>query len=152
MRSSKPPKPLVLSANDIKNAPLETFPDSESSGTVSWKTLISAPHTATDTFTVGIATCSPGSSSHCRGHLKSHRHSQAEIYYVTQGEGTVSVEGVEYLVERGSVVWIPGDAEHGVVNTGEEDLVWLYAFAVNGFGEVVYRFGEVGKVGAKAKL
>ena len=144
MATSNPLKPLVLSANDISKTPSESFPDPKTGGNVSWKTLISAPQTSTDTFTVGIATCAPGSSSACRGHLKLHRHKQAEIYHVTQGKGVVTIDGKEHAVSKGSVVWIPGDAEHGIENVGEEELVWLYAFAVDGFGDVVYRFDEPG--------
>jgi oxalate decarboxylase/phosphoglucose isomerase-like protein (cupin superfamily) len=56
------------------------------------------------------------------------------------------------------VVFIPGDAEHEAGNTGTEDLVWLYVFAADGFGKIVYRFSdEVGETKlrgkeAKAKL
>ena len=62
------------------------------------------------------------------------------MYHVTAGRGIVSIDGQEYEVGKGSVVFIPGDAEHGIRNVGCEDLVWLYAFAADGFGEVVYRF------------
>ena len=82
--------------------------------------------------------------------MKLHRHRQAEIYHVTQGKGVVTIDGKGYEVGKGSVVWIPGDAEHGIENVGEEDLVWLYAFAVDGFADVVYRFDEPGP--GKAKL
>lgn len=53
------------------------------------------------------------------------------------------VEGEEYEVRKGSVVFIPGDAVHGVVNRGAEadgELRWLYVFAARDFGDVVYRF------------
>lgn len=82
--------------------------------------------------------------------MKLHRHRQAEIYHVTQGRGVVTIDSKEYEVGKGSVVWIPGDAEHGIENVGVEDLVWLYAFAADGFAEVVYRFDEPGL--GKAKL
>ena len=64
------------------------------------------------------------------------------MYYVISGQGLVSVEGNKYVVRKGSVVFIPGDAEHGVCNTGVGDLVWLYIFAASGFGEIVYQFSE----------
>jgi quercetin dioxygenase-like cupin family protein len=143
---------IVLGAEDIKQTALESFPDPSAGGDVCWKTLISAPKTATDTFTVGIATCAPGKSAGCRGHLKQHRHKQAEIYHVTQGKGVVTIDGKEHSVSKGSVVWIPGDAEHGTENVGDEDLVWLYAFAADGFEEVVYRFDEPGPEKEKAML
>lgn len=135
----------------------ESFPD-PSHGIVSWKTLLSSPKTPTDTFTVGIGTCPPGSTTSCPmqtassepGHLKLHRHAHSEIYYVTDGKGLVTIDGIEHEVKKGSVVFIPGDAEHGIKNTGngekeeEGNLVWLYAFAADSFGEIVYRFDEPG--------
>ncbi|KAJ4987449.1 hypothetical protein SVAN01_07049 [Stagonosporopsis vannaccii] len=136
--------PLILAPSCIHSTASEQFPDPQTGGSVTWKTLISSPQTHTDTFTVGIASCGPGASAGCRGHLAPHRHAQAEIYHVTQGKGVVAIEGREYAVEKGTVVWIPGDAEHGVVNTGAEELVWLYVFAADGFADVVYRFAEPG--------
>lgn len=149
MTIRNPPKPFVLNAKDIKNIKPTTFQDPEASGSVSWKTLISAPQTPTDTLTVGIATCAPGTSTFCRGDLKPHRHTQAELYHITRGEGIITIDGVEHRVGKGDVVWIPGDAEHGAVNSGKEDLVWLYVFAVDGFEKVIYRFDEHG---VKSKL
>lgn len=52
----------------------------------------------------------------------------------------VVIEGDEYRVGAGSVVFIPGDAEHGVRNEGEVDFEWLYVFPTGAFGDVVYRF------------
>ena len=55
----------------------------------------------------------------------------------------VEIDRVEHTVKKGSVVFIPGDAEHGVRNTSEtEEFIWLYVFAVDEFGEVVYRFRD----------
>ncbi|PSN74303.1 RmlC-like cupin [Corynespora cassiicola Philippines] len=129
--------PLILHSEDIANTPSECFPSSVTGGKVTWKTLMSEPKTSTNTFTSGIATCEPGD-----GHLKLHRHKQAELYHVTEGRGIVYIDGKEHEVAKGSVVFIPGDAEHGIRNTGEENLVWLYVFATDGFGDVVYRFSE----------
>lgn len=133
---------MVLTGSDVTKIPPERFADPSANGDVTWRTLISAPNTATDTFTVGIATCAPGTSGGCRGQLKPHRHEQAEIYHVTRGKGVVTIDGVDHDVSKGSVVWIPGDAEHGTRNTGEENLEWLYVFAADGFKDIVYRFDE----------
>ncbi|CAO2656076.1 Nn.00g048790.m01.CDS01 [Neocucurbitaria sp. VM-36] len=163
--------PIVLDADTIGKAPAETFSAPNMGGNVSWKTLISSPSTPSDTFTVGIATCPPRSSAPCPatfstlrcpfttsaddrnasagGHLKLHRHAQAELYHVTSGRGIMSVDGVEHEVRKGSVVFIPGHAEHGIRNLGGEELCWLYVFAAKGFEEVVYQFSEVE---TKAKL
>lgn len=143
--------PIVWRVDDIAKLPSECFPDPSIGGDVSWRTLISAPQTVTDTFTVGIGTCKPGASGGCRGHLKPHRHKQAEIYHVTQGRGLVTIDGEGHEVGKGNVVWIPGDAEHGIENTGEKDLVWLYVFAVDRFEDIVYRFDEPGPGKVKAQ-
>ncbi|CAI6332712.1 unnamed protein product [Periconia digitata] len=143
MEKVKANKPIVLNADKIIGTAIEQFPDPSTGGDVSWRTLISTPKTPTNTFTVGIATCAPGAEAGCQGHLKPHRHKQAEIYHVTLGEGIVTIDGEEYEVRKGSVVWIPGDAEHGVRNSGDEQLVWLYAFATDGFEDIVYRFNDL---------
>jgi mannose-6-phosphate isomerase-like protein (cupin superfamily) len=145
-------KPLVLHTADIENMPPESFPDPRTGGIVSWKTLISSDKTATDTFTTDIATCPPSTSTSCPGHLKLHRYTHVEIYHVTASKGVMSIDGKEHEVEKGSVVFIPEDAEHRIRNTGSEELVWLYVFAADGFGDVVYRFSEEEAGKGRAKL
>lgn len=140
-------RPVIVHADTIANRTPDRFPDSSVGGDVTWKTLLSQPDTPTDTFTVGVATCELGAG------LKLHRHAQAEIYYVTAGRGLVIVDGEEHEVKKGSVVFIPGDAEHGIRCMGEEAVSWLYCFAVGGFREVVYRFsGDGGKDKTNSKL
>ncbi|KAF2466759.1 RmlC-like cupin [Lindgomyces ingoldianus] len=137
-------KPVILNPAAIAATPVEGFSDS-TGGNVTWKTLFSSPNSPTNTFTTGIARCNPKG-----GYLQLHRHKQAEIYHVTHGHGIVSIEGVEYPVEKGTVLFIPGDAEHGIRNTNErEELVWLYVFATDKFEDVVYRFKKDGNLKSK---
>ena len=139
------PKPVIIHDQDIANRAPERFPSPSPGGDVTWKTLISSPQTPTNTFTVGVATCLPGKTASCpAGHLKLHLHTHAELYHVISGQGIVTIEGEEYGVGKGSVVFIPGDAEHGMRCVGGEEVRWLYVFAAGGFGDVVYRFGEDG--------
>jgi mannose-6-phosphate isomerase-like protein (cupin superfamily) len=168
MSNTKPIKPVVLHEHDISNRKSESFPDTSVGGTLTWKTLISKPETETDTFTVGIATCKPGvdisrpasSKKTLPGHLKLHRHTHAEIYHITAGRGIVTVDGKEHEVGKGSVVFIPGNAEHGIRCVGDEEVKWLYVFAADGFGDIGYRFDEDGpgkemerkRMGEKSKL
>jgi oxalate decarboxylase/phosphoglucose isomerase-like protein (cupin superfamily) len=67
---------------------------------------------------------------------------QAEIYHILEGVGEVTIDGVVSKVNAGSTVFIPSDAEHGIVNTGLGDLKWFYVFPTGAFGDVVYRFEE----------
>lgn len=78
-------EPLVISLGSINKQEAESFSD-PGRGNVTWKTLISSPQTKTDSPTAGIAICPPKT-----GHLCSHRHTQAEIYYVTEGKGIVEM-------------------------------------------------------------
>lgn len=91
--------------------------------------------TQSDTFTVGIGVCEPRI-----GTLAIHRHKQAEMYYVISGTSVVKIEGQDHVVKTGDVVYIPGDAEHGVFNYGSEEFRWLYCFGADSFHDIVYRF------------
>ena len=71
------------------------------------------------------------------------------MYYVLSGKGTVTISGTKYPVGAGDCLYIPSDAEHGVVNDGghaegegdvEEEFRWLYVFAADDFGDIVYRY------------
>lgn len=128
-------QPIVLRRSAVEELKSESFPDN-TRGECSWKTLLSSPSTASDTFTAGVATCPPKTGS-----LTLHRHTHAEIYHIISGKGIVAIDGSDYVVGEGDVVFIPGDAEHGVFNTGEDaPLKWFYCFAADSFGDVSYRF------------
>lgn len=131
----KPTQGIVVSESTIEKRKPESFPDT-SKGVVSWKTLISAPQTATDSLTVGIASCPPQ-----EGHLCPHRHTEAEVYHIISGRGIIKIDDYEQEVAAGSVVFIPGNAEHGIRNEDpQEELKWLYVFGTDSFQDVKYRF------------
>ncbi|KAK1140083.1 hypothetical protein N8T08_010915 [Aspergillus melleus] len=127
--------PTHIPLSHATATPPESFPPSESHGELTWHTLISAPQTPTSDLSAGIAVCPPRT-----GHLCAHRHTQAEIYHILDGEGEMIIEGRKFVVGKGSTVFIPGDAEHGIVNAGEGLLRWFYVFPTGSFGDVVYRF------------
>lgn len=89
---------------------------------------------------MGVAELPAGESKQ----IHTHRHAQVEVYYVLSGQGIVSIAGVEYPLRPGSAVFLPGDAEHGAVNTGTETLRLLYVFAADSFDQVEYRFSPPG--------
>jgi mannose-6-phosphate isomerase-like protein (cupin superfamily) len=109
-------------------------------GIVAWRTLLSADRTPSAGLTVGVAEIAPGSSE--VGAL--HHHADHEAYYFIAGHGEVHLDGVEYAVEPGSVVFVPGGTAHFVRNTGTETLKFLYVFAVDQFSDVDYVFPEHG--------
>ena len=54
----------------------------------------------------------------------------------------MTIEGVAHDVKAGDTVFIPGDAEHGVICNGEVLLRPFYCFAADRFSDVDYRFPE----------
>lgn len=56
------------------------------------------------------------------------RHSQAEceqVYVIASGTGSMWVAGDEETVGAGDLIFIPPGSEHGVKNSGSEDLVYV---------------------------
>ena len=111
--------------------------DDQARGNVTWFTLFSRDLTPTAGMSAGIAEIVPGNGS-----LQLHRHAQPELYFVFEGNGILTIDGVETAVSAGSAVFIPGDAEHGIRNESAADLKLFYVFATDRFSDVVYRFPE----------
>lgn len=105
-------------------------------GRLAFRTLFSGDSTPTRELTTGFAVVPVG------GWLGLHRHTASETYFVLEGTGVVRLEGDEYPVRPGSTVLIPGDAEHGVLNTGDGELRVFYAFAAHAMSDIHYRFGD----------
>ena len=60
----------------------------------------------------------------------SHRAPYDEVYYIIRGSGIVQLDGVDHDVESDTLIYIPAETLHGVVNTSEkEDLEWLTVWA-----------------------
>jgi quercetin dioxygenase-like cupin family protein len=115
----------------------ETWPGHQVAqrGDVSWKTLISAGATDSSELSLGVGRLPPG------GILREHRHEQAEVYFVLEGSGVVTIDGAARRVHPGAGVFIPGDALHSIECTGDTDLRIAYAFATDAFEDVEYVFG-----------
>jgi mannose-6-phosphate isomerase-like protein (cupin superfamily) len=105
-------------------------------GTVSWRTLFSGDVTDTDTLTCGVGTLQ------AQGWLGLHRHANAEVYFVLEGAGIVTLAGVEHQVKAGAAVSIPADVEHGIRNAGDATLRMFYCLAADSFSDVEYCFSN----------
>ncbi|KAL3959763.1 hypothetical protein ACCO45_004880 [Purpureocillium lilacinum] len=134
-----PPEPaqaIIRSPAEIANIAPSSFPASLR-GNVSWRTILSSSsQSPSSSLCAGIAECPSW------GSLALHRHAQAELYFILDGSGEVEIGGVRHAVCGGTVVWIPGDVEHGVFCGGDEKLRWLYAFPEGRFEDVVYHFRD----------
>ena len=62
------------------------------------------------------------------------------MYFLLAGSGEVVVNGEITRVTKGDAVFIPGDAEHVAMNTGDVPMRLLYVFATDSFTDVLYRF------------
>jgi mannose-6-phosphate isomerase-like protein (cupin superfamily) len=122
--------PVVL---DEAEAPQDGW-DDPVYGRLRWRTLFSQGLTETAGITCGVTELGPGDW------LGLHRHAPPEIYYVFTGAGIVSLDGREVPVSAGRAVFIPGMAEHGIRQTGNEVLRLFYAFPVDSFDSVEYLF------------
>lgn len=81
------------------------------------------------------------------GELALHSHAQAEIYLILSGNGVVTVQEKAFKVEAGSMLFIPGNAVHGVKNFESTELRWAYFFPTSDFASIVYNFEGNAKIG-----
>ena len=114
----------------------ESFENPEN-GNLTWFTLFSGDRTPTAQMSAGLTEVPPHG-----GFLKAHRHAQAEIYFVHEGSGVLTIEGVESRLSAGMSAFIPGDAEHSVRNDSAAPLKIFYVFPTDSFVDVVYRFSQ----------
>lgn len=56
-----------------------------------------------------------------------HHHAPEQVYIIVQGQGEMQVAEALRLVQAGDLVYIPPNAEHGIVNTGEDVLIYVSA-------------------------
>ncbi|MDJ1007192.1 MAG: cupin domain-containing protein [Paracoccaceae bacterium] len=110
----------------------EGWADPEHGG-VTWRALIDADRTPSAGLTVGIMSVGP----HAR--LAPHRHSPAEVYHCLDGEGWVTVDGVDYDLRPGITVFIPANAEHTTAG-GAGGVKILYTFPTDRLADVDYCF------------
>ncbi len=60
------------------------------------------------------------------GRQRPHLHSECEqAYVIVSGEGRISVAGVEETVSPGDLIFIPPSSEHGLINDGDELLLYI---------------------------
>ena len=99
---------------------------------VRWKFLIDADFTGSTGLSLGLAEIAPG------GDLILHYHLPAEIYVVTNGEGTLNKSGELEEIKKGDVVYIEGNAKHALKNIGTKTLEFYWIFPTDTFSEVEY--------------
>ena len=121
------------SVRQVRDVDIETWDDAVR-GRLGFRTLFSSEATGSATLTSGVAELAP------KGLLAVHRHPPAEVYYLIEGQGVMTLGNRELEVSAGSAVSIPGDLPHGIRNTGPGTLRFFYVLAADGMGDVAYDF------------
>lgn len=102
---------------------------------IRWKTLITADRVDSSAMTLGVTEIPVGSIE-----LK-HHHPEPEVYYFIAGKGRVIIDAVTYDVQPGSSLFIPGNADHEVINDGDVPLKLVWVFPIDKWDEGAYTFG-----------
>jgi mannose-6-phosphate isomerase-like protein (cupin superfamily) len=71
---------------------------------------------------VGMAVLSPGSSPH-----PPHRHAEEEFLIIASGDGEIYVEGKTTQVGPGAIMYVAGNTEHGICNTGTAPMTFYWS-------------------------
>jgi quercetin dioxygenase-like cupin family protein len=89
-----------------------------------WKKLASPEHGGAKNMIFGIVTFPPGSDPGTHSHA-----AEEEVIYVISGNGETVVGGQTYPLAPGVAVFTEPGVEHGVKNTGDQDLVLVSVFS-----------------------
>lgn len=88
-------------------------------------------------FSLGTQTVPP------HGYVREHAHPQHdEVLHFISGRGKAVVDGVEHDAEPGVTIFVGRNRRHKFINTGSEDLHWLWFIQPNG---LEHFFEEIGR-------
>jgi quercetin dioxygenase-like cupin family protein len=115
-----------------KDLPVDGWDDVR--GTISWQSMVSADRHPSDSLSGGTALLEPGKR------LAIHHHEPSEIYFIAEGRGIVTINGIERAVTAGDGVFIPGNAQHGIAAAPDSALRFFYVLAAGNFADIDYVF------------
>jgi mannose-6-phosphate isomerase-like protein (cupin superfamily) len=72
-------------------------------------------------FITGRFVLEPGKTPH-----PPHRHTEEEVMIIESGQGEILCDGKTTKVGPGTVMYTTPNAEHGIVNTGQEPIVFYF--------------------------
>ena len=108
--------------------------ENKDQGKLRWKYMADSTQMKSHGLSCGVLVLPPGEV------LPLHYHSPQEIYIIRRGEGLLLSSLNTRKVCKDSFVYIPQNFEHGLKNTGEEDLELLWIFPTDCWEEVEYVF------------
>jgi len=113
------------------------------SGKCTWRTLCSADRMPTAKLTVAVTEVPVGSDDASGPHNATvglHEHEEAEMYYIIEGEGMMTMNHITQKVKEGSTVFIPGGTQHSLYNTGDTPLRFVDVIAADSMSKVDFKF------------
>ncbi|HYE84593.1 MAG TPA: cupin domain-containing protein [Clostridia bacterium] len=63
------------------------------------------------------------------GEIIPHTHEVLEVIYIIEGEASVLVNGARQKGEAGTILVAPAGSEHGILNTGDKDVIMYCVFS-----------------------
>ena len=94
-------------------------------------------------FSFGTQIVPPG------GMIRLHAHDASEeLLYVLEGHGIATVEGIEYPMKPGTTLYLGHNQSHTFLNTGEQNMKWLWYFMPGGLEDF---FAQIGRPRAKGE-
>ena len=100
-----------------------------------WKQLIDKDICGSSGLSVGYSKIPKGED------LPLHNHKPQEIYFVIKGSGFLLMENHESkCIKQGDIVYIPENKYHGVRNSGDCDLEFLFIFTAERWKDINYNF------------
>ena len=102
---------------------------------LSWQFLIDASKHQNEGLSMGILRLPVEES------LPLHHHDEQEIYYIIKGKGEILMSGSELKpIAEGDSIYIPNSVVHGLKNTGDTDLIFLWVFPTDSWHQVEYNY------------
>ena len=108
--------------------------ENKDQGKFRWKYMADSTQMKSHGLSCGVLVLPPGEA------LPLHYHSPQEIYIIRRGEGLLLSSLNARKVCKDSFVYIPKNSEHGLRNTGRENLELLWIFPTDCWEEVEYIF------------
>ena len=100
-----------------------------------WKQLVDKDICDSSSLSVGYSKIPKGED------LPLHNHKPQEIYFVIKGSGFLLMENHESKrIKQGDIVYIPENKYHGVRNSGDCDLEFLFIFTAERWKDINYNF------------
>ena len=100
-----------------------------------WKQLVDKDICDSSSLSVGYSKIPKGED------LPLHNHKPQEIYFVIKGSGFLLMENHESkCIKQGDIVYIPENKYHGVRNSGDCDLEFLFIFTAERWKDINYNF------------